>query len=50
MDNVKAVINLCTQLLDIKIDLGTYSISLLEVLVFSIVGFLVMKLIYGIFK
>lgn len=50
MQSVKTIINFCTSILNISINLFGYDISLMMCLVFFSVLFLIVYFIFGLFK
>lgn len=50
MEIIKVLIDACTSIMNYKIDLFGYYVSLTSVMVYSIVGVLVVRFFYGVFK
>lgn len=50
MNNVKVVIDTCYSILNISIYLCGYHITLWQVFIFGLIGFLLLWLIFGILK
>lgn len=50
MENIKVIIDFCISVMNYKIDLFGYHVSLTSVMVYGIVGMLVARFFYGVFK
>lgn len=50
MGIVKTVVNLCTATLNISINLFGFDISLMQLLIYSVIAFILSYLLFGLFK
>lgn len=47
MNNLKTIFDACTNILSVNLNLFGYDITLLQVMVFSILGFIILKFLFS---
>ena len=47
MDSLKTIFDFCTNIMSINLDLFGYNITLLQVMVFSILGSIILKFLFS---